>query len=229
MTWRVFLLAGAMVFALGLNVGTAAAEEEEPEPIQLFDGESLDGWDSFNVGDAEHEEVWMVEDGAIRTTGEPFGYLYTEDEYESFELLVEWRWPEDVEPTNSGVLLRIADDPISFLTTCVEAQLAHGSVGDIWAFYGASVEGAEDRFVEVEDHDALGDFFGVRQITDAEHTPGEWNTYEITLDGEDLTLVLNGELVNEATGLDVLAGPIGLQSEGGPIEFRKVELTPIEE
>ncbi len=227
MKWRVCVLAMAMAGAVGLALGAAA--EEEPEPIQLFDGESLDGWDSFNEGDAEHEEVWMVEDGVIRTTGEPFGYLYTEDEYESFELVVEWRWPEDVEPTNSGVLLRIADEPISFLTRCVEAQLAHGNVGDIWAFYGAAVGGPEERFTVVEAHETLGDFVGVRKITDAENDPGEWNTYEITLDGPDLTLVLNGELVNEATNLDVLAGPIGLQSEGGPIEFRKVELTPIEE
>ena len=35
----------------------------------------------------------------------------------------------------------------------------------------------------------------------------------------------NGEKVNEATGLDVVAGTIGLQSEGGEIHFRTVELT----
>ena len=219
-----FILALALIF--GLAAGPAAAEEAEP--VSLFDGESLEGWNSFHVGAAEHEDVWWVEDGVIRTSGQPFGYLYTEKEYESFKLVVEWRWPEGVEPTNSGVLLRIADDPISFLTTCVEAQLAHGNVGDIWAFYGASVEGPGDRFVTVEDHEALGDFTGVRKITNAELPPGEWNTYEITLDGEDLTLVLNGDLVNEATGLDLLSGPIGFQSEGGPIEFRKMELTPIE-
>ncbi len=220
-------LAASILAALAMALAAPAMAEEAPEPIQLFDGESLDGWDSHNIGDAATEEVWMVEDGVLRTTGEPFGYLYTEDEFESFELTVEWRWPEGVEPTNSGVLLRIADEPISFLTTCVEAQLMHGSVGDIWAFYGASAEGAEERYTEIEGHQALGDFHGVRKMTDAEAEPGEWNTYEIVLDGETLTLRLNGELVNEASGLDVLAGPIGLQSEGGPIEFRKVELTPL--
>ncbi len=220
----VFVL--AVVLMAGLASGSVAAERGEA--ISLFDGESLAGWGSFYIGDAAQEDVWWVADGAIRTSGKPFGYLFTEDRYESFKLVIEWRWPEGVEPTNSGVLLRIASEPISFLTKCVEAQLAHGNVGDIWAFYGAAVEGADARFVTVQDHDALGNFKGVRKITNAERAPGEWNTYEITLDGEDLTLVLNGVVVNEATGIDVLAGPIGLQSEGGPIEFRKIEITPIE-
>ena len=207
----------------------AAAADETTEAIQLFDGESLEGWRCHNVDDLPMEEVWMVEDGVLRTVGEPFGYLYTENSFESFELIVEWRWPEGVEPTNSGVLLRIAEEPISFLTRCVEAQLAHGNVGDIWAFYGASASGDEDRAAQVEGHHALGDFHGVRKMTDAEAEPGEWNVYEITLNGPDLTLYLNGEKVNEATGLDVLAGPVGFQSEGGPIEFRRIELTPLNE
>ena len=207
--------------------------EESPESIALFDGESLEGWAIHHVApEGEEEEaavdaLWTVEDGVLRTAGAPFGYIHTEEAFESYTLVIEWRWPEGVTPTNSGVLLRIADDPVTFLTRCVEAQLAHGNVGDIWAFYGASVAGNPDRFTEVREHEALGDFDGVRKILDAENAPGEWNTYEITLDGEGLTLHLNGDLVNEASGLDVLAGPIGLQSEGGPIEFRKIELTPI--
>ena len=73
-------------------------------------------------------------------------------------------------------------------------------------------------------HDQLGDFKGVGKIKEAEKPAGEWNTYEITVSGGDLTLKVNGELVNEATGLDVLAGPIGLQTEGGEIHFRNVKL-----
>ena len=39
---------------------------------------------------------------------------------------------------------------------------------------------------------------------------------------------LNGELVNEATGVDVRPGRIGLQSEGGVIHFRTVTMIPLE-
>ena len=52
-----------------------------------------------------------------------------------------------------------------------------------------------------------------------------WNRYEITVSGGNLELKVNGEIVNQASGLDVLAGPIGLQSEGAQIHFRNIELT----
>jgi hypothetical protein len=39
--------------------------------------------------------------------------------------------------------------------------------------------------------------------------------------------VVNGEKVNEATDCDVLAGAIGLQSEGGEIHFRSIHVTPL--
>ncbi len=227
MIWRnVFV--GIFAICIAVSACIMADSEVTQEPIQLFDGESLDGWTVHHVGDADVEGVWVVEDGILKTVGEPFGYLYTETPYESYKLVIEWRWPEDAEPSNSGVLLRIAEEPVTFLTKCIEAQLMHGNVGDIWAFYGAKLAESEERYTEIENHHALGDFVGIRKIKDAELPPGEWNTYEIALYGADLTLGLNGELVNQATGLEVHAGSIGFQSEGGPIEFRKVELTPID-
>ena len=49
----------------------------------------------------------------------------------------------------------------------------------------------------------------------------------VTINGGDLKLVVNGETVNEVTGCDVVAGKIGLQSEGAEIHFRTVELIPL--
>jgi hypothetical protein len=107
---------------------------------------------------------------------------------------------------------------------CVEAQLKSGSAGDIWAFFGASVQGSPERIQEVKDNKDLGNFHGVKKIKAAEKAPGEWNQYEITVSGGNLELKVNGELVNQASGLEVLSGPIGLQSEGAEIHFRNIEL-----
>ena len=69
---------------------------------------------------------------------------------------------------------------------------------------------------------------GFAKIEGNENPPGEWNRYEIRLDGPDLVVSVNGKTVNEASGAEVLAGTIALQSEGGEIHFRKVELTPLD-
>jgi hypothetical protein len=177
------------------------------------------------VGDGvKKEDVWSVEDGVLICKGQPFGYLFTEGSYQDFTLNFEWRWPEGKEPGNSGVLLRIAGEPNGFMPECVEAQLKNGSAGDIWAFFGAKVEGDEDRMVEVKDHKDLKDFIGVKGMKLADKPVGEWNHYEIKLTGGDLELKINGELVNRASGLDVLSGPIGFQSEGAEIHFRNIVL-----
>ncbi len=214
-----------LALLLALLVGTSVTVAQEK--IDLLGGAGLDDWDYHLIEDVKKEDVWSLEDGILTCTGTPLGYLYTKQKFQDFKLSLEWRWAPGTEPGNNGVLLRIASEPISFLPKCVEAQLMHGSAGDIWGFYGFKLSGDKQRWREIRGHKALGDFWGVGKIKDAEKEPGEWNKYEITLKGGDLTLVINGEKVNEATDCDVLAGPIGLQSEGGKIHFRNVHLTPL--
>ncbi|MEX1048104.1 MAG: family 16 glycoside hydrolase, partial [Akkermansiaceae bacterium] len=191
----------------------------------LFNGINLDGWSHVLVGDGvTKEDVWSVEDGILVCKGQPLGYLLTNGSYQDFTLSLEWRWLSRGEPGNSGVLLRIAGEPATFMPKCVEAQLKQENAGDVWGFFGASLDGPTERIHEVKDHETLGDFKGVKKMKAAEKPPGEWNHYEIKVSGGDLELKVNGELVNQASGLDVLSGPIGLQSEGAEIHFRNIRL-----
>ena len=111
-------------------------------------------------------------------------------------------------------------DP-AMLPNSVEAQLQSGNAGDMYGFQGFKIGGDEERLSEISIGWRLG------KIQANENQPGEWNRYEITADGDRITLVVNGELVNEARGCDVRPGRIGLQSEGGIIHFRTVALTPL--
>lgn len=198
----------------------------QTEPVELFNGKNLKGWNHFlEKKGVKKTQVWSVKDAVLVCKGEPLGYLQTKESFESYRLELDWRWAPGGEPGNSGVLLRIQGMAKSILPRCVEAQLQSGNAGDVWAFYGAKVTGPPDRSRAVKGHELLGDFIGVAKIRAAEKKPGEWNHYEITLKDDTLTVKINGELVNEAKGLDVVAGPIGLQSEGGEIHFRDIRVT----
>ena len=198
------------------------------EPVDLFNGKCVACWDYFLVEpDAKKEDVWSVQDGILVCKGEPMGYLATKADYTNFKLVVEWRWAPGKKPGNSGVLLRVTGKPQA-LPKCVEAQLKHESAGDIWAFHDFKVSGPEDRTTRKENHKLGGNLIGVSKIAGNEKPAGEWNKYEITINGGQLTLMVNGKKVNEATGCDVVAGKIGLQSEGGEIHFRTVRLTPLD-
>jgi len=193
--------------------------------IDLFNGKDLDGWEHFLVDPKlKMSDVWSVKDGLLVCKGKPMGYLATKKDYTSFKLVVEWRWPPGKPATNSGVLMRIIDKPRA-LPKCVEAQLKAGSAGDIYGFHGFNVKGSE-RVISANNK-FVGKLSGVKKIKAAENKPGEWNKYEITFDGGDITVILNGRKVNEATGCDVVAGKIGLQSEGGEVHFRTVRLTEL--
>jgi hypothetical protein len=91
----------------------------------------------------------------------------------------------------------------------------------MYGFQGFRIGGDPERLSEI----SIG--WNLARIEGNENEPGEWNRYEITADGDRITILLNGKRVNEASGCDVRPGKIGLQSEGGVIHFRTVALTPL--
>lgn len=196
-------------------------------PLALFNGKDLSGWEAFLVEpEVKQEDVWSVKEGLLICKGEPLGYLATKGSYTNFRLIVEWRWAPGAKPGNSGVLMRLNGEPQG-LPRSIEAQLKSGDAGDLYAFHGMKIDGDAARRIEVKGHQLGGDLTGVKKREANENPPGEWNRYEIVLNGSSLVVSVNGKPLNEATGCEVVSGPIALQSEGGVIQFRTVELTPL--
>jgi hypothetical protein len=204
----------------------------QPRAVSLFNGKDLSGWSHFLVDPkVPASAVWSVRDGILICTGEPLGYLFTNTDYTSFTLVVEWRWAPGAAvrlgaTPNSGVLMRVNGEPKG-VPRAYEAQLQAGNAGDVYGFWGMPLDGDAVRRREARGHELLGDMVGFRKMEAAERPEGEWNTYEITFEGPSLVVAVNGKKVNEAKGATVLPGRIGLQSEGGEIHFRRVELRPI--
>ena len=84
---------------------------------------------------------------------------------------------------------------------------------------------AKGRIAEVE---CVGQFPIKDRIGNFEKAIGEWNTAEVVCEGNSITVYINGQLQNQATS-ETSEGYIALQSEGGPIEFRNVYLTELNE
>lgn len=197
--------------------GTApAAPAAAAEPVQLFNGKDLSGWTWVPAqGDSKIEDVWSVVDGNLRCKGKPAGYIRTDDDYTSYVLTLQIR---HLEKGNGGVLLRVVG-PDKVWPKSIEAQGQAGALGDIWNIDNFPMKVAEDR---------TRGRHTKRARPEVEPRPvGEWNDYEIILDGSNLTLKVNGVVQNEATDVEVVPGKIALQSEGAPYEFRNIVLRPI--
>jgi hypothetical protein len=215
------LLIGVACLAVSI---ASAGEAETPivpkEKTPLFNGKDFAGWVKFIPNKrVDVDKVWTVKDGVIHCLGKPNGYIRTEKAYANYKLHLEWRWVE--KPTNSGVLLHKAG-PERVWPKCIEAQLMHKNAGDFWLLthstlkVGDTVKGP-GAYVNVK-----------KKRPSNEKPPGEWNTYDITCDGGAVKLTVNGLLQNEGTDANPSSGPICLQSEGSPIEFRNVYLEPLE-
>jgi hypothetical protein len=187
----------------------------------LFNGKDLSGWTFDALEGAEAAaKAWSAKDGVLVCTGEPIGVIRTETEFENYELTLEWRWPEafDAAP-NSGLLLHATTPRKNGpWPSSIEAQLGHKNAGDIWMIgVTAKVEGGENkgaRWFKKEDSN--------------EKPQGEWNEMRVICKDETLRIYVNGALQNDATELSATKGAIALQSEGSPIEFRNIKLTPVE-
>jgi hypothetical protein len=184
-------------------------------PVSLFNGKDLTGWVWYtDAADSKVEDVWSVVDGSLHCKGVPSGYLRTEQEFESFVLKMQVR---HITEGNGGVLLRVIG-PDRVWPQSIEAQGQRGSMGDIYNI-GFQMQTDPER-TEGRRTERLHPNVPERPL-------GQWNEYEIQLDGEKLVVILNGVVQNIATECKVVPGKIALQSEGGEYEFRNIKLTPI--
>ena len=179
--------------------------------IQLFNGRNLDGWEIVNGGQ------FSVEDGVLKVN-RGTGWLRSNDTFGDFVLTMEFRFLEEEAP--SGIFVRT--DPTSkddengwpdngYQVQCMDTVTGNVPLAQLMP-YGAP---------PFEQH------FDIEALKRAYRPTGEWHTYEIKAEGENLWIHLNGVLITTATSIKKLTGHIGIQAERGLLEFRKIEVTEI--
>lgn len=164
----------------------------------LIDGSK--GLDNFtSLGGAN----WRAEDGAIvadKRAGTESAFLLSRDSYRDFQLHAEFWISEDA---NSGIYMRCADSRPLTDRTCYEANLFDKRPDPS---YGT---GAITNFVKVDPMPKAA---------------GRWGTYDITVQGDHITVVLNGIKTAELRNSQLPSGPFALQYAGGVVKFRKVQI-----
>jgi hypothetical protein len=205
------------------------AYAEEPKVEKLFNGKDLAGWKCIaKDAKADTSQTWTVlEGGVLKCTGKPTCYLITDKEYADYTLKLQWKYaPTDLKRPNSGVLLH-CQPGTAFWPHSLEAQLAKGQAGDIWFQFNDKKE-LPTLEVDSSRRDAENKegrhIFRLQRDREFEKPLGEWNEYEIRCNAGDITIRVNGKLVNEATKGSLKKGRIALQAEGAEIHFRGIEL-----
>ena len=171
------------------------------QPITLFNGKSLDGWQP--VG--RRDNKWSAVGGVLQNANSGAN-LVTTQKFDDLKLHLEFRVPKD---SNSGVYLR--------------------------GRYELQVDDAAG--LDPSSHH-LGGLYGfIAPSENVARAAGEWQSMDVTLVGRMLTYDLNGTTVicnREIPGItggaidsvEADPGPLLLQGDHGPVDYRNIVLTP---
>lgn len=201
---------GTMIYTDGktynwTGVRAPTLERDKPvvwgQPIKLFNGKNTKGWHTDGTNQ------WVVENGILRSKHSGAN-LITDKTFTDFKLHIEFRYQQG---SNSGVYLRGRYETQIIDTKSGEPEPLANQFSAIYGFLQPNKMMAKD--------------------------PGQWQSYDITLVGRTVTIVANGhKVISDAiipgiTGGAINSkegepGPILIQGDHGPIDYRNIVITP---
>ncbi|GAB3444901.1 lectin [Actinophytocola sediminis] len=195
-------LLGGIRYAAGVTKADCRAETGY---TTLF-GNSTTGWSQAGPGS------FALADSTLTSQGGMGMLWYSAKEFRSYSLKLDWRMAGD---DNSGVFIGFppSNDPWSAVNNGYEIQIdatdsPDRTTGSVYGFQSADLPARDGAL----------------------NPPGEWNTYELLVEGERLQLFLNGVKINDFTNADparsLVQGHIGLQNhgDGDEVSFRNVRI-----
>jgi hypothetical protein len=174
---------------------------------------------------------FIVRDSMLVSLGTPGGHLITDSVYQNYRLEVEYRFAG--QPGNCGVLVHASTPRALYgmFPKSLEVQMMHENAGDFWCIVeDITVPDMETRRGPKEEWGITeGKKRRILNLTDGSEKPlGEWNTMTVECVADTVKVWVNNVLVNYGTNCTATRGQIAVQAEGSEVEFRKLELTPVE-
>ncbi|NND33722.1 MAG: DUF1080 domain-containing protein [Saprospiraceae bacterium] len=186
--------------------------------VQLFNGINLDGW----IG---NKTDYVVENGEIVIypgSGGGSGNLYTEEEYADFTFSFEFKLTPGA---NNGLGI-------------------HAPLGGDAAYEGKEIQILDNSspiYADLKDYQYHGSVYGILPAEKGALKPvGEWNREEVSVKGNQIRVVLNGQRIlagnldsvtrngtldgKEHPGLQKLKGHIGFLGHGSQVHFRNIRI-----
>jgi hypothetical protein len=196
------------VIPVGAQQGNAAdtltAAEQKDGFELLFDGKSLDKF----IVPADQTKVWRVVNGVIRNEqAAPGATILTKEDFGNFVVKAEFRAHPAV---NSALMLRQGrPQPAGYELQIRDKLLTDRTGGSFLTGSIVNVQNAPE---------------GTKIV------PGQWNTFEATLNGDHIVVLYNGAKVVDVHDARRSTGAIGLQSAhpedpaGAFVEFRNLKV-----
>ena len=163
---------------------------------------SLLNADNLDNWDRTGDANWRMVDG-IAEADMGFGHLVSKVSYGDFTLRAEF-WVDD--PANSGIFIRCTEPEEPSPRSCYDVNIYDERPDASFGTGG------------IPNHASVA---GIPKIG------GQWNIYEITVQGDHIVVILNGRKTVDFRDDTYASGPVTLQYGAGVVKFRKVDIRPL--
>lgn len=213
-------------YALGMLSLIAAVVVALTAPSLALSADDKEGWTNL-LPSNKLEKHWSTkgnwsisDDGVVTLTPRPGekgwerydAYLWLDKPYKDFEIQFDYKVQK---AGNSGFYFNVGDKS-SPVAKGIEVQIYDS--------------GSKKPDQKLTDHDSGGIIPGIPPAKNAAKPAGEWNTFHITRKGNNVTVKLNGEVVNEVKLDDPKlkgrpeSGYIGFQDHALPLSLRNIRI-----
>ena len=185
----------------------------------VWNGKDFTGWSGAV---ADHEIV----DGSIRCKAGRGGHLFTQEEYADFVARVEILVPSGC---NNGLAIRYPGHGDPAYAGMTELQVLSADYG-------------EKNNYKLDPRQVHGSVYGIIPAqTGYLRAPGEWNFQEVTVQGSQIRVELNGSVILDGDvskvtsymansphpGKDLKKGHFGFAGHNDPVAFRNIQIKRI--
>ena len=183
MKTKKYLFDGTIAF-LCLILTCFQVQAQKKKKVVLFNGKNLDGWYTFLKTTGKNSDpkgVFTVSKGMISITGEEYGCITTNEEYENYKLTVDFKWGEK---THAPRVDRARDNGV-----LIHSQGKDGGYGGVW------IHSIECQIIE----GGTGDFLVVGDGTDkfslsAPVAPAKQGASHVYQPGGELVTINKGRI-----------------------------------
>jgi hypothetical protein len=232
MNRTIFLLVAAILIApicaqerpAEISTPTLTEEEKANGWKLLFDGRTLEGWNSWRTKKALKADRWVVNEGTIELSKKGGGDIYTAEAFEHFELSLEWKTTGNsglfirVDPSQKGAIYFAAPE-MQIERNAGKGSTAAGGFYGLYAFEGKKVihpDGWNHVKIRLVNNHGVHWFNGIKAC-------------EYTIGSDDWKARIAKSKFKKWPAFAKLAkGHIGFQDHGHKVSFRNIRIRVID-
>ena len=206
--------------------------EEDRGYTSLYNGLDLRGWSVSGSDETWKSDNWRLVN-AGDSLGNAAGFLWSENSFKDFNMIIDWRFTGDPIARSVPVIMYDGGQAEDSNGKKITVPIRYAGEGGVYIrgseSFGITMTTWPEGSGGITGYRDEGNFEAENRrfatpVLNADNNQGEWNRFEITVIGNQISVLLNGEQVIRDAVIETLpeGGAIGIKVPDFPMEFANI-------